>query len=47
MWCEIFKVMDHAILDRNPEEMRNDGTSAGPLRTPGVVMETRAVKLDQ
>lgn len=44
MWCERFKVMDHAIVDRNPEEMRNDGKSARPLRTPGVV---RAVKLDQ
>lgn len=39
--------MDHVILDRNPEEMGNDGKSARPMRTPGVVMEARAVTLDK
>ena len=46
-WGERFKAMDHAILVGKPEEVGDDEESAGRMKTLGVVMEARAIKLDK
>ena len=38
--------MDHAMLVGKPEAVGDDEESAGCTKTLGVVMEARAIKLD-